>query len=168
MPSAALLARGPRNSAALFSGGNWVGVKEDTGFSNIIKYLRPLAGALRAKPLERRLHGDAIEPEVMFIFPTCSRNFPLANPNFADIIWCFASRTRLASSRIDVSVSAVEYCAFVFRGSTALRRGQPRNGMPGSRFCWRSLGSARGDAGKDSCVRSRGCSAKSVYLPTLA
>ncbi len=36
----------------------------------------------------------------MFIFS----NLALANRNLPAIIWCFVSRTRLASSRIDVSV----------------------------------------------------------------
>jgi hypothetical protein len=31
-------------------------------------------------------------------------NLALANRNLPDIIWCFVDRTRLASSRIDVSV----------------------------------------------------------------
>src|SRR5271154_33177 len=36
----------------------------------------------------------------MFVF----NNLALANRNLPDIIWCFVNRTRLANSRIDVSV----------------------------------------------------------------
>jgi hypothetical protein len=46
----------------------------------------------------------------MFVF----NNLALANWYLPAIIWCFACRTRLASSKIDVSVSAVRYRALVF------------------------------------------------------
>jgi len=58
----------------------------------------------------------------MFVFS----NLALAKRKVPAIIWCFARRTRWASSnRIDVSVSAVRYRAFVFAAPPYFVAGNP-------------------------------------------
>jgi hypothetical protein len=97
----------------------------------------------------------------MFVPHLLLRNFSLANRNLPAIIWCFASRTRLASSRIDVSVSAVRNRAFVFAAPQQSVAGKPSTECRGA-VCVGVVSSARGDASENSCARSRGCLAAFV------
>jgi hypothetical protein len=82
---------------------------EDTGFLNIIKYLRITGMRL----------GEAVKTLAL-----CSLGSHSAGPSFSAtsllptsifllIIWCFVNRILLASNRIDVSVLAVRHRAFV-------------------------------------------------------
>jgi hypothetical protein len=105
-----------------------MGVIEDTAsqilsntYGFIVISLRPQHGRNRS----------ALPPSQIAIFPFI--NLALANCNLPAIIWCFARRNRLAilpidmqqevkCSRIDVSVSAVVYRAFVFAAPSVFRR----------------------------------------------
>jgi len=81
----------------------------------------------------------------------------LANRKLPAIIWCFVNRIRLAmSSRIDVSVSAVGYRAFVFAASRHFVAGNRSTKCGGAVSVGASL-LARGDASKILTVALREC-----------
>src|SRR5260370_42229857 len=86
-------------------------------------------------------------------------NLALANRNLPAIIWCFASRTRLASeqSRIDVSVSAVRYRALVFAAPQYFVAGNRLTECRGA-VSVGAVSSVRGDATQILTVPSRGVS----------
>ena len=84
-------------------------------------------------------------------------NFALANRNLPAIIWCFVNRIRLAmSSRIDVSVPAVGYRAFVFAASRHFVAGNRSTECRGAVSVGASL-FVRGDVGKILTVALREC-----------
>jgi len=88
-----------RNSVAPCLSESSMGMIEDTGFSNIIKYLR-LFTELRSRfQMGHLCRGFSVWPGVTSRNRRIFCNFSLANWNLPAIIWCFVSRTRLASAK---------------------------------------------------------------------
>ncbi len=87
-----------------------MGVIDDTGFSIIIKYLRLSVELAGSVPFDRS-QGHVRSQFVL-------SNFPLANRNLPAIISCSSPGPGWrATTRVDASVSAVGYRAFVFAAS---------------------------------------------------
>jgi hypothetical protein len=119
-----------------------VGAIEDTSFSSIIRYLRLFVETRRVAklPAKRNLNGTPFKVRMG------SSNFSLANWNLPAIIFCLPSgpgwRVR---SRIDVSVAAVGYRAFVFAAPPFFVAGNRSTGCKGA-VSVGVVSSARGDA----------------------
>ena len=82
----------------LFLSESSMGVMEDTGFLNIIKYLQTSGEARRLRDLWliRGHIPDHVSVHYRVYYSTF--NFALAKRNLPAIIWCFVNRTRLAST----------------------------------------------------------------------